>query len=232
MSAQPVAGLLLIAVPVTFNVLFFALGRLFDYPAILRRPVAEILERFAAGGTRLVLVWWAFALTAVTFAPVAVLVSSIVPGPHSRELAAVAAGVGLLAAIVQAIGLVRWPFLVPALARRYLAAAPGSADRAAVEVVFDAIHRLLGVAIGEHLGYLLTGGWTLLIGWAILADSALPPWLGLLALPIGIALWIGALEFVGPWERDGWSPAGAISAIGYLAWSAWLAVMGLLLIIG
>ena len=34
---QVATGLLLILVPVVFNVAFFELGRAFDYPAILRR---------------------------------------------------------------------------------------------------------------------------------------------------------------------------------------------------
>jgi hypothetical protein len=48
-----------------FNLCFAMLARGFDYPDILRRPTAEVLTRFRAGGTHLVLLWWAFALTAV-----------------------------------------------------------------------------------------------------------------------------------------------------------------------
>jgi hypothetical protein len=48
---------LLIAVPIAFNVAFFQLGRAFDYPNILRREPDEILRRFAAGGSGLILRW-------------------------------------------------------------------------------------------------------------------------------------------------------------------------------
>jgi len=57
MSSEFQAGLLLVIAPLAFNVIFFALGRAFDYPDILRRPTDEILRRFAAGGRRLVLLW-------------------------------------------------------------------------------------------------------------------------------------------------------------------------------
>jgi hypothetical protein len=36
----------------------------------------------------------------------------------------------------------------------------------AVEVTFQTLIRSLGVAVGEHLGYLLTGLWTALVGVA------------------------------------------------------------------
>jgi lysophospholipase L1-like esterase len=50
LTTDALAGVLLIAVPVLFNVAFFELGRAFEYPAILRREPGEILRRFSAGG--------------------------------------------------------------------------------------------------------------------------------------------------------------------------------------
>jgi len=106
------------------------------------------------------------------------------------------------------------------------------ATRRSVETVFATLHRLLGVGIGEHLGYLLTGLWTLLVAATILAGSVVPGWIGLVGLPIGIALLVGTLEFVGPNEPEGWHLAGVIVPIAYLAWSAWLIVIGVALLLG
>ncbi len=141
--------------------------------------------------------------------------------------------VGAGAALVQALGLVRWPFAVPELARRYVAAeGPDSeAERRAIEVTFATMHRLLGVGIGEHLGYLLTGTWTLLVAASILDAGAVAPWLGWVGLPIGAALLIGSLEFVGPNERNGWPLAGTIVPIAYVAWSLWLIAIGVALLV-
>ena len=44
MTAEVVAAVVLIAVPIAFNLAFFELGRAFDYPAILRREPDEILS--------------------------------------------------------------------------------------------------------------------------------------------------------------------------------------------
>ena len=47
MSLESSTALLLIVVPILFNVAFFELGRAFDYPDILRAEPDEILRRFA-----------------------------------------------------------------------------------------------------------------------------------------------------------------------------------------
>ena len=88
------------------------------------------------------------------------------------------------------------------------------------------MHRLLGVGIGEHLGYLLTGIWTLLVAASVLSTALLPGWLGLVGIPIGAALLLGSMEFIGPSEERGWRLAGAIVPIAYVAWSLWLIAMG------
>ena len=45
-------------------------------------------------------------------------------------------------------------------------------------MVFQSFNRYLGVAVGEHLGYLLTGVWTMLTGIALAADHRGPPLVG------------------------------------------------------
>ena len=221
MTVEIAAAVLLIAVPIAFNVAFLELGRAFEYPGILRKEPDEILRRFAAGGPGLLLRWEALLLSALAMLPLATLtVLSIV--------------VGGAAALVQALGLVRWPFAVPELARRYLAASDGpdgTAERRSIEVTFVTLHRLLGVGIGEHLGYLLTGLWTLLVAASILVTTAIPGWLGIAGIPIGVALLVGTLEFVGPNEERGWPLAGTIVPIAYLVWSVWLIALGVFLVV-
>ena len=226
------AAILLIALPIAFNVAFFELGRVFDYPGVLRQPTPVILTRFAAGGSGLVLRWWLFMLLALALLPLAVLVG-VVLGSASAALVSMGVAVGVAAAMVQVIGLVRWPFVVPELARRYAAAdegPAGDATRATIEVAFATLHRLLGVAIGEHLGYLLTGAWTMLVSASMLTTTVVPAWLGAIGLVIGLALMVGSLEFVGPSEEQGWAIAEKLVPIAYVAWSLWLVLFGVLLV--
>jgi hypothetical protein len=227
-STEVVTAALLIVVPIAFNLAYFELGRAFDYPNILRKEPDEILRRFVAGGSGLILRWEALLMSALLMLPLAALLAIVLGA--SQALSVLSVVVGATAAIVQSLGLVRWPFAVPELARRYEAAPDGpngEATRRTVEVVFATLHRLLGVGIGEHLGYLFTGLWTLLVSGSILSTTVLPGWLGIVGMLIGISLLIGTLEFVGPNERDGWPVAGTIVPIAYIAWSVWLIALGL-----
>ena len=140
--------------------------------------------------------------------------------------------VGVLAAVVQSLGLARWPFLVPALARTYTDPASTPAIREATTVVFESFHRYLGVGIGECLGYLLTGAWSILIGVAMLDSSPFEIWLGWPGIIIGLVLVVGSFEFVGRFEEQGWRFAGTIVPITYIAWSLWLIVSGFVLVLG
>jgi len=231
MTIRLAAGIALIVVPIAFNVAFLELSRRFDYPNILRRPPDEILRRFDAGGAGLVLRWQALLFSALALLVVVILLPEAIGVVGTLGIAMWS--VGLAATLVQAIGLVRWPFAVPELARRYVEAEgpDESESRQAIEVTFATLHRFLGVGIGEHLGYLLTGVWTLLVAVAIQSSPVLPGWLGLLGIPIGIALLVGTFEFVGPNERDGWGLAGTIVPIAYVAWSIWLMALGAFLVL-
>jgi hypothetical protein len=229
MSTATVAGLFLIAMPLAFNASFALLAARFDYPAILRKPTVEVLDRFREGGTSLVLMWWAFALTAVLFAPLVVLLSQAICDADPTLLA-IATTIGVLAAAVQFLGLIRWPFLVPYLARVAADSEPGSSRREAVDVVFQSFNRYLGVAVGEHLGYGLTGAWSLLAGAALTETTAVPSWLGVLGIVVGAALMLCSLEFVGRFEPTGWKLAETLTPIAYIVWSLWLIAVGVALL--
>ena len=229
MTSSLAASILLIALPIAFNAAFAALAKTFDYPDILRRPTGEVLERFRDGGAGLVLLWWGFAMTAVLFAPLAVLVASTLPGADP-VLLTIGATVGVLAAAVQFLGLIRWPFLVPYLARADAEPDATEARRDAIDVVFQSFNRYLGVAVGEHLGFLLTGTWSILVGVAILQTTELHPAVGVVGILIGAILAVCSLEFVGPFERTGWKLAATLTPFTYIAWSLWLVVVGIALL--
>ncbi len=225
MQLTTVTGLLLIIVPIAFNATFFLLQRAFEYPDILRKPTDYILQRFHAGGSPLRRLWYAFALSAVLFLPVPVLAHQVF-GAGAPWYLVVATTIGVLASLVQIFGLIRWSFLVPTLADIYIdpASSPGMRDGAAV--TFQAFHRYAGVAIGEHLGYLFTSIWTLLLSFAILETGVVNPlfgWLGIIPA-LGV--------FMGVFEETGFKPAGAINAISYILWSLWLIALGVVLLLG
>jgi hypothetical protein len=159
-----------------------------------------------------------------------VLLSSAVPDADPT-LRGVATTVGVLAALVQFLGLVRWPFLVPYLARAAADPEASEARREAVDVVFQSFNRYLGVAVGEHLGYGLTGAWTAIAGAALTQTAAVPAWLGVAGLVVGPVLMVCSLEFVGRHEPTGWKVAETLTPVAYVAWSLWLVATGVALLV-
>jgi Domain of unknown function (DUF4386) len=218
-------GVLLILTPIAFNVFFTLLSVTFEYPDILREPTGYVLRHFDAGGGGLVAIWYGFMLTAVLFVPLAVLVHKALAREDTPYLA-VATAFGVVAGVVQFLGLVRWPFLVPYLADTYLDPASSGATRESVAVVFQAFNQYAGVGVGENLGYLFTGTWTALVALAMFA-SPLPfgRWLALLGMASAAGVLVGMLE------PAGFESAADIVVVGYILWSVWLALFGILLLL-
>ena len=222
MSKYRIAALFLILVPVAFNLAFFALGSAFEYPDILRQPTADILQKFSAGGSSLVTLWYVFALTALLTIPLALLLQGVFAEEYP-ELTRATAIVGVLAGLVQTLGLLRWVFLVPTLAATVAdpAATPGLRDAAIM--AFQSAHQYLGVAVGEHLGYFFTGAWTILLSVMMWRTQWFSRGLAALGLVSAGGIMVGLLEPAGV------EFAGMINALSYILWSLWLINAGVLL---
>lgn len=228
MNVEVAAGVFLIGAPLWFNGTFALLGKRFGYPDILRRPATEILDRFRAGGSSLIVLWWMFMLSGLLLIPAVVLLGQAI---GFTGIVPLAVTIGVLAGLVQMLGLLRWVYLVPSLARTNADPVLESGQRDANVAIFRAMHQFLGVGVGEHLGYLFTGIWSVLIGVAIVGGELLPTWMGWGGIVVGIGLIVGSAEFLGPNEEHGWSLAGAAIPILYIVWSLWLLAMGIALII-
>jgi hypothetical protein len=219
-SARNTAGLLLIIVPLVFTAGFTGLQMTFDYPDILRRPGGEVLTRFAAAGADLHLYWYAMMTAAVGMIP-----ATVAAGLHfwkrDNLLASLAIAFGALAGLVQALGLIRWVILVPGLAAAYVAPGAVETDKATAVSIFDATNLYLGLGVGEHLGYLFTGVWTLLVSSLLFSDRRI------LSLS-GFAISLGVLA--GMLEPYGVPMAATINAIAYSLWALWTLILGVMLL--
>jgi hypothetical protein len=224
MQLTTLTGLLLIVVPIAFNATFFLLQRTFEYPDILRKPTDYILRRFKDGGAPLRRLWYAFAFSAVLFTPVPILVHQVFQ-PDAPWFLLAGTVIGVLASLVQIFGLIRWSFLVPSLADIYTDPASSPATRDGVAVTFQAFHRYAGVAIGEHLGYLFTSTWTMLLCIAVVQTAVVHPLFGWLGMVPALGV------FIGVFEEMGFKAAGVINAISYILWSVWLVAFGVALML-
>ncbi len=199
----------LAALALAFNVPYSYLAATFDYPDILRHPAGEILQAFTAGGPALVLAWYGFALAALAFVPVGIA-HALAKGRIQAEpvLAISAALTGALAGLTQAMGLLRWVMVVPELAK--------TGDTQG----FLLLHAYAGVAIGEHLGMLLTAAHIGLIALIQMREGAKKT--ALLGAVIAAAIATGAMEGLAMALNLDGSVLGLTAMLGYIALTFWL----------
>jgi hypothetical protein len=197
----------MITAAVLLNLAFTGLGIVFDYPAVLKHPPAEVLADFRAA-QGVVSTWFLLlALGAALLAPVAIGVGRLSTARAMRF----AVPVGVAAAAVQVIGLLRWPVLVP-----------GWAAENDVEA-FATANRVLGTLVGETFGYLLTALWTALVLLALGAGFAGRAFVALGGVAAALIL-LGVLSPLALPVLD------MANFVGYVLWSAWLLIFAAVLV--
>ncbi len=207
MNAKLTAALLIIAA-VLANVGFTALGSIFNYPDVLDEPAGEVLASFR-DHQGAVSAWFSvLALSAALLAPIAIGVGRLSSQPAMR----IAVRVGIAAAVVQVIGLLRWPILVPGYA------ADGNAD------AFRTASDILGTTIGETLGYLLTAAWTVLVVVALGRRYA-GRWFQVLGVVSAGLVLVGVLSPLGLPVID------TANFFGYVLWSVWLIAFAVVMLV-
>ena len=134
----------------------------------------------------------------------------------------IAVPVGIAAAVVQVIGLLRWPILVPG----YAADAVGgdAAVAAAARDSFTTASNILGTAIGETVGYLLTAIWTALVIVALGRRYA-GRWFQVLGGVSALLVLVGVLSPLGLPVID------TANFVGYVLWSVWLIALAVVILV-
>lgn len=149
---------------------FFVLAPSIDWPASLGLPASEmlplLLEQFGFVFSGYTL----YLIHAVLLVPVAVALH--VALGLGGVLGGTATAFGVLAGIAKTLGIVRWLFLMPALAAAWVAPETTEAARAAISVIFNAFNAYAG-GVGELMGVgLFAGIWTMLLSIALLRRGA------------------------------------------------------------
>jgi len=220
-SARRAAGALLIIVPLVFTAGFTGLQMTFDYPDILRQPAGEVLTRFAQAGWNLHAYWYAMMAAAVGMIPASVA-TGLALWKRDNLLASLSIAFGTVAGLVQAFGLIRWVILTPALAVAYVNPGATEAQQAMSVALFDATNLYLGVGVGEHLGYLFTGVWTLLVAALVFGERRI---LGTSGVVLSFGVMAGMLEPFGV------AMTADINAIAFSLWALWALVLGVMMLL-
>jgi hypothetical protein len=209
---------LLILAAVLANVGFTALGSIFNYPDVLDEPAGRVLGSFREHQGAVSAWFSVLALSAALLAPIAIGVGRL----SSARAMRLAVRVGIGAAAVQVIGLLRWPILVPGYASDAASGDPGIA--AGARDSFSTASTILGTTIGETLGYLLTAAWTVLVIVALGRRYA-GRWFPVLG---GAAAGLVAAGVLSPL---GLPVVDTANFIGYVLWSVWLIAFGVVILV-
>jgi hypothetical protein len=195
----------------------------FEYPDVLRKDTAEVLRRFNDGGSTLIWTWFTFALGGITLIPAYILLGQQLE--NKSPLVRVATNFGVIGLVVQMIGLLRWTFVVPVLARSFIETNDDTVKAAAI-TSFKTIHQFGGVVLGEHLGQLFTVVWTILISFVLDKLKVVPKWVTWLAYIASVIYLLGQAELLATVIPDFpvWDLAGFI---GSTLWLVWLIIVGI-----
>jgi len=193
---------------------FTVLGSVFEYPQILDEPTADILALYRDHQAAVMAWFLVLVLSAALMAPAGVWLGRLTGGRLGRWITIT----GVAAAVVQVVGLQRWVTLVPGISRDAL----DPAQRADAEDRFELWHTLLGMAIGETLGYALTATFTVLAVVA-LRRWLLPRWLAYVGYTAAALI---ATGIVIPLVE----PASLTNFAGYVLWCGWLLAVAWLLL--
>jgi hypothetical protein len=200
------------------NVGFTALGGIFHYPDVLNEPAGKVLADFHAHQSAVSGWFLVLGLASALLAPIAIGVGRM----STKRAMRFAVPVGVAAAAVQVIGLLRWPLLVPGYASDAASSNPQIASSARDS--FTTASNILGTGIGETLGYALTAAWTVLVVVALGRNYA-GRWFQVLGAVSAALVLVGV---VSPLDLPAVDTA---NFFGYVLWSLWLIAFGVLILI-
>jgi hypothetical protein len=191
---------------------FSWLGAVFDYPAVLDEPTADLLAAYRQDQAAVTVGFALLFVAAALLAPIGLLLGRVA----ATRRGAIGA-LGVAAAAVQVIGLSRWLLLVPGISRDAL----DPARTADAHHRFTLAHSWLGHAVGETLGYALTAAFTIV---AVGALTGLARWVRGLGAVAAVLVATGVLVPLGV------DAAELTNFAGYLLWTAWLVAVAVALV--
>ena len=222
-----VTGALFTIGAVTFGAAATVLSSTFDWPDILREPASVVLPAYADGGTSLVWTWFAVAWTyGILLVPILLLPSVL--GRRDDAVLRAATFAGAASVVLSIAGFLRWVFVVPPLARDYMAG--DETTRSAIAAAWTAQHQYGGALLGEHLGELLVIAWSVTLSVIILRARVLPVWIGWTGLVTSVLYFLNQGDIMSTAIPDFpvWDLAGALGSTG---WGLWVAALGVTLLL-
>jgi len=217
-----VIGAVLVNIPYTLLIINF------DYPDILRVPVDKILTQFQAGGSTLIYTWLAFAWVGLPMLFGAIMLKRILEKENSLFLET-ATTIGVIGFVVQVIGLLRWVFVVPVIARLYTDPTTTTTMKESLSALFMGIHQYGGVVLGEHMGQFFIVLWMSMVSAIIYKSPIFAKWVAWLGWIASAVYLLAQTELLATAIPD-FPVIDWAGLSGSLLWLLWMVVIGVYLI--
>ena len=176
----------------------FILGAALNWPASLDEPASVILPLILEQFTAMLTGYGFYLGYSLLFYPVAYLTGRALVGTQTdHPLLRLADGFALLSTLARSLGIVRWLFAMPVLARLYVAPDATEQTRVTISIVYDTLNAY-GGGVGELLGVsFFTTLWLILIGILILRSANAPKWAAYFGFVAAALLALNLVELVG-----------------------------------
>lgn len=222
-SRRPLTGAFLVSSALLAATGSVVLGAAFGWPDVLAEPGTVALPLFAAAEAQIRFGFGLQLLSSLLLVPAAIGVQRALTrgGDAVRTLTTF----GVVGALFQILGWVRWPIVVPGLSDRFADPAASQSQRAATAAAYDVLNAYAGAAVGEHLGWLFQAPWAIAVPLFALGARGVPRWFSLVGLGSAIvwSVLIVPEPYLAVLERE---PAASVAFVAYVAWFVWLAALG------
>lgn len=214
---------LIIAEIITVLVPFFILGAYFDFPTILRKPAAEAFALFRQNQHVIVPAYYTFTISGLLYLPLTYWLSVVLQTSNSKLQQNIFIGLGITTAIFQAIGFCRWIFVMPFLTTQFFEQPD---NQATITLIYEILNRYAGMSIGEHLGFIAMGFWTITLGVIIYYHIEFRKWVGITGIIIGGLILLSVMEHFGGSDAPFFA---MLNVLANVLWIFWLIIVSIFL---
>lgn len=214
-------ALLLALEAMLVTVPFFILQSVFEFPDILRQPADYALKLFVQHESVIVPTYYVFLLSALTAIPLSIaLVRFFASNDAASKGNSALLSFGTATAIFQAIGFSRWVFTIPMIAHAYFAPNTSETSKQALALMYDTLNRYLGMTVGEHLGFIAMGAWTIVLAWQFGKADVASERVSRILVWTGYAT--GVLTILSAGEHFGGGSAPLFAVLNVIANTVWI----------
>ena len=146
-----------------------------------------------------------------------------------RPFLETATTIGVIGFVVQLIGLLRWVFVVPVIARLYTDPTTTIAMKDSLAALFTGINQYGGVVLGEHMGQLFIIVWMSMTSAIIYRSPLFARWVAWLGWIASAVYLLAQTELLATAMPD-FPVIGWAGLSGSLLWLLWMIVIGFYLV--